>query len=219
MLRLVVFDLDGTLVDSSIDLADATNALVSELGGAVLPDQRIVDMVGEGAALLVRRALTQAGVDPETPGALQRFLALYDERLLEHTRAYDGIPAALEWLFTRVRLAVLTNKPDAATRRILAGLGLARFFHETIGGDSSFGRKPDPAALLHLARSNGAEPCDTLMVGDSTVDRETARAAGTRICLARYGFGFRIPAGDLLPTDLRIDSPLELVATVEALLR
>ena len=82
-----------------------------------------------------------------------------------------------------------------------------------------FGRKPDPTALLHLARSNGAEPGDTLMVGDSTVDRDTARAAGTRICLARYGFGFRIPAGDLLPTDLRIDSPLELISTVEALLR
>ena len=200
MLRLVVFDLDGTLVDSSTDLANATNALVAELGGAALPDQRIVEMVGEGAAVLVRRALTAAGVDPETPGALERFLALYDARLLQHTRAYDGIPDALEWLSTRVPLAVLTNKPAAATRRILAGLGLARYFRETIGGDSPFGRKPIPQALLHLARLDGAEPGETLMVGDSAVDRDTALAAGTRICLARYGFGFRIPAGELRPT-------------------
>ena len=115
-------------------------------------------------------------------------------------------------------LAVLTNKPTAATRQILAGLGLARYFSETVGGDSPFSRKPDPAGLLHLARAHGAEPGATLMVGDSSVDRETARAAGTRICLARYGFGYRIAPGDLRPDDLRIASPLELIATVESLL-
>lgn len=218
MLRLVVFDLDGTLVDSSTDLANATNALIAELGGSTLPDRRIVEMVGEGAPLLVRRALGAAGLDAETPGALPRFLALYDARALEHTRPYDGIPAVLDWLVSRMPLAVLTNKPAAATRQVLAGLGLARYFRETIGGDSPFGRKPDPSALLHLARAHTAEPGETLMVGDSAVDRATALAAGTRICLARYGFGFRIPPDQLRPEDLCIDSPLELIAAVERLL-
>ena len=218
MLRLVVFDLDGTLVDSSTDLADATNALVAELGGAELPSDRIVEMVGEGAGVLVRRALEASGVDPGRPGALPRFLALYEARLLEHTRPYQGIPQALEWLSVRLPLAVLTNKPTGATRQILAGLGLTRYFRETVGGDSRFGRKPDPAGLLHLVRSNAAEPVETLLVGDSAVDRETALAAGTRVCLARYGFGFRIPPEHLHPNDLRIDSPLELIATVERLL-
>lgn len=218
MLRLVVFDLDGTLVDSSTDLAGATNALIVEHGGTPLPAGPIVDMVGEGAGVLVGRALTAAGLDPEIPHALERFLALYDARLLRHTRAYPGIPEALEWLSTRVALAVLTNKPAAATHAILAGLGLARYFAETIGGDSPFGRKPNPDALRHLARAHGADPGETLMVGDSSVDRDTAIAAGTRICLARYGFGFRIPAEQLGPDDLRIDSPLELIATVERML-
>ena len=218
MIRLVVFDLDGTLVDSSRDLADATNALIGELGGAPLTVRQVVDMVGEGASVLVQRALAAAGLDPETPDALPQFLALYDTRLLGHTRAYPGIPDALEWLSTRSGLAVLTNKPSAATGQILAGLGLARYFRETIGGDSPFGRKPHPEALLHLARVHGAEPGETLMVGDSSVDRDTAHAAGTRICLARYGFGFRIPADQLGPDDLMIDAPLELIATVERLL-
>ncbi len=216
MLRLVVFDLDGTLVDSSTDVANATNALIREFGGATLPVQRIVGMVGEGAPLLVRRALAASGLDPETAGALPRFLALYEERALEHTRPYDGIPAALDWLVSRVALAVLTNKPIAATGHILAGLGLARYFRDTIGGDSPFGRKPDPAGLLHLARAHGVAPGDTLMVGDSVVDRDTARAAGTRICLARYGFG--IPGDQLGPDDLLIDRPLDLITTVEPLL-
>jgi len=218
MLRLVVFDLDGTLVDSSTDVANATNALIRELGGAVLPDERIVRMVGEGAPLLVRRALAAAGLNPETEGALPRFLTIYGERALEHTRPYDGIPAVLDWLVGRVPLAVLTNKPLAATGCVLAGLGLAAYFGDTIGGDSPFGRKPDPRGLLHLARAHEADPGDTLMVGDSWIDRDTARAAGTRICLARYGFGFRIPPDQLRPDDLLIDRPPDLIATVEPLL-
>ena len=219
VIRLVVFDLDGTLVDSRTDLANATNALIVELGGATLPDSRIVEMVGEGAGLLVRRALTAAGLDPGTPGTLERFLLLYDERLLEHTRPYDGALDELEWLFTRAPLAVLTNKPGGATRRILAGLGLARYFREVIGGDSPFGRKPDPAALLHLARASEVEPRETLMVGDSPVDLQTARRAGTRVCLARYGFGYRIPDSDIQDDDLCIDSPAQIIGAIEALLR
>ena len=201
-----------------MDLANATNALVLELGGTPLAVDRVAGMVGEGASLLVRRALVASGLDPATPGALERFIVLYDERLLEHTRPYDGVIDALEWLLTRVPMAVLTNKPGGATRQIIARLGLARFFREVIGGDSAMGRKPDPAALLHLSRASGIEPSEILMVGDSAVDLETARRAGTRICLARYGFGYRIPESAIEADDLCIDSPADLVGAVEALL-
>jgi phosphoglycolate phosphatase len=207
---LVVFDLDGTLVDSRTDLANATNALLAELGGARLPDSDVVDMVGEGAAVLVRRALTASGLDPDYPRALDRFLGLYEERLLDHTEPYDGMIDALEALATRMPLAVLTNKPAAPTTRILEGLGMERFFGMVIGGDSPLGRKPDPAGLLHLAAGAGVAPATTLMVGDSPIDLQTARNGGTRICLARYGFGYRFPENDFRDDEMFIDTPGDL---------
>ena len=150
-MRLVVFDLDGTLIDSRQDLADAANALIVERGGGPLPVEAVAGMVGEGAALLVRRALTAAGLEPDLESALPRFLALYDERLLAHTDLYPGTREALESIAARSTIAVLTNKPQRPTERILEGLGIARFFAHVIGGDTRFGRKPDPAGLLHLA--------------------------------------------------------------------
>jgi phosphoglycolate phosphatase len=191
MIRLAVFDLDGTLVDSQRDLANAANALVAELGGRQQREEDVSRMVGEGAAVLVRRVLTAAGLDPETPGALPRFLALYEERLTDHTVAYEGIREALKALATRMPLAVLTNKPQRATDRLLDGLGLSTFFGSVIGGDTPLGRKPDPAGLLELARGVGVEPGATVLVGDSPIDLETARRAGAHIVLVSYGFGFR----------------------------
>jgi phosphoglycolate phosphatase len=213
--RLVVFDLDGTIVDSRTDLANATNALLDEFGGTTLPDARVVEMVGEGAAVLVRRALTASGLDPAYPGALERFLALYERRLLDHTRPYEGMTEALERLVARIPLAVLTNKPAKATARILDGLGMRRFFRVVIGGDSAFERKPDPAGLLHIASAAGVSPDDTLMVGDSPIDLQTARRAGTRICLARYGFGYRDVEKDLRGDEQFIDRPVELTRLLE----
>lgn len=212
--RLVVFDLDGTLVDSSRDLANATNALLAERGGRFLSDAEVTRMVGEGAAVLVRRALLAGGLDPAAPGALDRFLELYDERLLEHTRPYVGIPEALAALEGRTRLAVLTNKPSRATNRVLEGLGLRRYFDAVIGGDTSFGRKPDPAALHHLIAAAAATPDTTLVVGDSAIDLETARRAGARICLARYGFGYRFAPTDFRGDELFIDVPGDLPSLV-----
>ena len=210
-IRLVVFDLDGTLVNSSRDLARATNALLRELGGSALPEEAVTAMVGEGAAVLVRRALSAAGLDPHTPGALERFLVLYDAVLLDNTRPYDGTVELLEWMIPRVPVAVLTNKPARATERVLEGLGLTRFFRQVIGGDTPFGRKPDPAALLHLTEASGGAASETILVGDSPIDLATARRAGARICLARYGFGYRFTDGDFRGDELFIDTPLELV--------
>ncbi len=217
VIRSIVFDLDGTLIDSQADLASATNALLEELGGVRLADTAIAAMVGEGAAVLVRRALTAAALDPEASGALDRFLALYDARLLDRTVAYGGIPEALDTLGVEVPLSVLTNKPLRAAERILEGLGLRRHFRHVVGGDSPFGRKPDPAALLHLVRATGATPATTVLVGDSPIDLATARNAGTLICLARYGFGYRFDRGDLTGGELFIDRPAELLSVTRPL--
>jgi phosphoglycolate phosphatase len=207
---LVVFDLDGTLIDSRRDLADAANALIAERGGAPLSVDRIAAMVGEGAALLVRRALAAAALDSESPGALPRFLQLYDERLLAHTTLYDGVAGALDALAPHAQLSVLTNKPTHATERILAGLGLRERFRDVLGGDTPFGRKPDPAGLCELIARAGAAPATTWLVGDSKVDLETARRAGVRVCLARYGFGYRFGSEDFDGQEYFVEAPMEL---------
>lgn len=189
MTPLVVFDLDGTLVDSRRDLAESANQLLEELGAAPQPEAAIVRMVGEGAAVLVRRALAAAGVG-EPPGALERFLEIYSGRLLNHTRPYDGIPEAVSVACRHARLAVLTNKPTRPSEEILDGLALRELFEDVIGGDGPWPRKPDPASLVALMERTGATPATTLLVGDSAIDHETARRASVRCCLAAYGFGY-----------------------------
>jgi len=188
--RLIVFDLDGTLVDSRRDLADSANALIVERGGSPLPEEAIGKMVGEGAALLVRRALDAAGL-PQDPAALPRFLEIYDSRLLNHTRAYPDVADAVRHARTLGRVTVLTNKPKEPSERILKALGLLDLFDDVIGGDGPLPRKPDPAGLTLLMNEARATAGETLMIGDSVVDRETARRAGTRCCLVTYGFGFQ----------------------------
>lgn len=210
-IQLVVFDLDGTLVDSSADLANAVNALLVELGVSRLPDPAIVAMVGEGAAVLVRRALAASNFDPETPGALDRFLKHYNQHLLDHTRMYPGMLETLQDLRSRLPLAVLTNKPAHATGRVLEGLGVDLYFGEVIGGDTPFGRKPSTAGLAHLAEASGVAPKRVLLVGDSPVDLATARNGGTRLCLARYGFGYRFGPEDFRGDEWFIDTPRDLV--------
>jgi len=211
--RLIVFDLDGTLVDSRRDLAESANAILGECGGGPLAEEVIGRMVGDGAATLVARAFTAAGC-AKPPDALERFLAIYNRRLLKFTRPYPGIPETLQALGTRARLAVLTNKPLHATREILTGLALAKYFPAdgVIGGDGPFPRKPDPAGLLHLTSAASVAPGETMLVGDSIIDWRTGRAAGTSVCLVRYGFGFEgFPIADLRPEDRTIDTPAALL--------
>jgi phosphoglycolate phosphatase len=207
--RLIVFDLDGTLIDSRRDLADAANALLESCGAPPLAEEAIGRMVGDGAATLVRRVFEAVAI-AQPPDALARYLALYDARLLNHTRPYPGVAGMLDVLSARAQLALLTNKPLASTRRILAGLDLFRYFPDkvVVGGDGPFPRKPDPAGLRHLSAQAGVSAAATLLVGDSAIDWRTARAASTRVCLARYGFGFEgFPVHELVSDDYIIDAP------------
>ena len=185
--RLIAFDLDGTLIDSSRDLANSVNELLGELGAPALPIDEVTRMIGEGAKVLIRRALAAAGI-PENADAIARFLEIYDRRLLDHTRPYDGIADIVRDARQHAHLAVLTNKPLAPTEKILAGLGIRELFDDVIGSDGEFPRKPNPAALFALMERAGATPGRTLMVGDSGIDYETAKSAATRCCLVAYGF-------------------------------
>jgi phosphoglycolate phosphatase len=147
-------------------------------------------MVGEGARLLLSRAFDAAGVSDDPGGALPRFLEIYDAVLPGNTRPYPGVPEMLKALHDSGPLAVLTNKPADAARKILAMRGLDRYIDRVVGGDGPFPRKPSPDGLLHIIAGASANPAATWMVGDSAVDLLTAHAAGTRVCLVRYGFGF-----------------------------
>jgi phosphoglycolate phosphatase len=198
--RLIAFDLDGTLVDSRRDLADSANQLITELGGAPLPEEDIGRMVGEGAAVLIRRALEAAGVT-EVRHALGRFLEIYDTRLLNHTRLYDGVADVVRFARSIGHVAVLTNKPKAPSERILEGLRIRDLFEEVVGGDGPLGRKPDPAALHALMRDFGATANTTILIGDSAIDHETAIRAGVRCCLVSFGFGYRNFPKDRLRAD------------------
>jgi phosphoglycolate phosphatase len=212
---LIVFDLDGTLIDSRRDLADAANALIAERGGTQLPEEAIGRMVGDGAAMLVRRALTAAGV-PQDDTSLPRFLQLYDERLLRTTRPYPGMLGALAAIRSLGVLAVLTNKPLHHSEALLRALDLAPFFASVIGGDGPFPRKPDPRGLQHLMAEQGRSSARTILVGDSHIDAATARNAGSRFCLARYGFG---APDDAAPFEATVETAAELPAVLTQLLR
>ena len=206
---LFVFDLDGTLIDSRRDLADSVNVLLTECGAAALPEARVGRMVGDGAATLVARAFEASGI-AAPPDALDRFLAIYAERLTNHTRPYAGVTEMLSACRARATIALLTNKPLASTRTILDRLNLAQHFAEplVLGGDGPLPRKPEPAGLLWLIGTVDVAPERTLLVGDSLIDWRTAHAAGTRIALAQYGFGFdTFPRERLGPRDLVVESP------------
>ena len=214
MIRLIAFDLDGTLVDSHRDIADATNAAIADLGGRPLEMSVITSLVGEGAAVLIRRAMARAGLDVDLREALERFLIHYDARLLSTTAPYPGMIETLRTLGEGRALAVLTNKPQQPSLRILDGLGMREFFAEVVGGDTALGRKPNPAGLRAIMANAGVTPAETILVGDSPVDRETARQAGTGICLARYGFGYRFDGAEFDGTELFVDEPAAIVTAL-----
>jgi phosphoglycolate phosphatase len=187
--RLLVFDLDGTLVDSSRDIAASVNAALARVapGAAEVPLEAILSFVGEGARLLVERSLRHAGLDLSADEVLPVYLEGYAERLLDTTRLYPGVAEALDAL-AGTTLAVLTNKPGDFSRAILEGLGVAGRFARVWGAGDVPSRKPDPAGLLLLMAGAGALPGETWMVGDSATDVDVARAAGVRVAGVTWGF-------------------------------
>lgn len=216
-LQLFIFDLDGTLIDSERDLALSVNAMLSQTGRAPLPQPVIASYVGQGVAVLVRRALGASATEAEVEDATAFFLDYYREHMLDHTALYPGARETLKGLKAIAgpeaarRLAVLTNKPIRFTRQLLAGLGVDRFFSFVYGGNSFEQKKPHPVGVLRLMEQTGAPPHETLMIGDSSTDIETGRNAGVLTCGVTYGIGSSTLAAlapDLLLDDLRDLLPL-----------
>lgn len=205
--RLLVFDLDGTLVDSSEDLTTALNTALARVapGTRPLPPARVRTLIGSGARNLVARSLAAAGVERPLDAVLPVFLDCYRGCLLEKTRPYPGVAEALDRLGDRT-LAVLTNKPGDLSREILAGLGLLPRFFRVYGGGDVPGRKPNPAGLQALLREAHVTPAEAAIVGDSAIDVRTGRAAAVFSVGVSYGFdaeSFVACPPDLLLADLR----------------
>lgn len=215
---LVVFDLDGTLIDSRRDLADSTNEVLASYGASPLAVEDVSRMVGDGAKMLVARALKSAHVDVDLHDALDRFREAYDRRLVIHTRPYEGIVPLLRDLTARATLAVLTNKPLGPSEHILEAFEIRGCFRSVIGGDSAFARKPDPAGLRSLIDGAAVAPEATLMVGDSMIDLNTARHAGTHACFARYGFGHLRGGVELMPGERDVSSVEDLKIAIHEFL-
>jgi phosphoglycolate phosphatase len=184
----VVFDLDGTLVDSRPDLALAVNRMRSELALSALPEATIGAMIGEGARVLVDRALADAPLAVHRPQALASFLAHYATVCTVSTRPYDGIEELLAACHRRWPLALLTNKPIAMTVEIVEHLDWTRYFRFLVGGDSLAFRKPDGRGLEHLAQALEVAVDRVVLVGDSRIDAETARAAGAAFVWVEWGY-------------------------------
>ncbi|HEY0514823.1 MAG TPA: HAD-IA family hydrolase [Thermoanaerobaculia bacterium] len=212
-LAALVFDLDGTLIDSRRDITTAINRMRAELSLPPLALATVITMVGEGARLLVERALGPGFSPEQVDAALARYLQLYEDVCLDETRAYPGIEEMLAVLAGRYPLALLSNKGEALSRKILDGLGLSRFFREILGGDSLPTRKPDPSGLLVLAGRLGVPLDHLLLVGDTWIDAETAHNAGSPFALVEWGFP-RPPRLDEVKTDLRVATAGELTAAL-----
>jgi phosphoglycolate phosphatase len=205
--RVLVFDLDGTLIDSERDLANSVNATLRHMGRAQLSQEQIASYVGRGAPRLIEQALGPEAKAEECQLGLEHFLAYYREHMLDHTVTYPGVREALAAL-EGVAMAVLTNKPVRFSQRIIEGLGLAKYFRFVYGGNSFETKKPDPAGMRTLLRDFQTEAKQVMLVGDSDVDVQTARNAGTWACGVTYGLGSKGLAA--CPPDLLLDSLTEL---------
>jgi phosphoglycolate phosphatase len=188
-MNLLIFDLDGTLIDSKLDLAVAVNAARAHMGLAPLENDLVDSYVGDGAPVLMRRALGPEASDEDVQRSLEFFLSYYREHKLDYTTLYPGVAETLDQLRDRgFKMAVLTNKPVGISQAILDGLGVGERFFRVYGGGSFEQKKPDPAGVEKLLAEAGAGRDEALMVGDSAVDVRTARNAGIRCCGVTYGF-------------------------------
>ncbi|HKQ87148.1 MAG TPA: HAD-IA family hydrolase [Candidatus Acidoferrales bacterium] len=205
--RLLIFDLDGTLIDSRLDLVHSVNATLDHLGRPLLPHETIESYVGNGVAALIHRALGPGDAEEEAKHAQEFFLAYYRAHMLDNTVLYPGVREALDALRGR-SMAVLTNKPVRFSEEILNGLDAARYFRFVYGGNSFSCKKPDPVGVQTLLRDLGASTNEAMMVGDSGVDVRTARNAGIWSCGVTYGLGLESMRAD--PPDLMLDTLADL---------
>jgi len=218
-LKLLVFDLDGTLIDSAQDLCNSVNATLNHFGRDPLPDAQIAGFIGNGAMMLVRRAIDAGGAARANEQFVEQayafFLDYYREHKLDFTYAYDGVLEALAALrtvhdqpgATTRAMAVLTNKPVRPARAICEALGLAPYFLNIYGGNSFTTKKPDPEGLNALMLEAEARPDETVMIGDSEVDIQTARNAGAWSIGCTFGLA---PGSlDAIPPDVLVDSPAD----------
>ena len=207
--RAFLFDLDGTLIDSKLDLVNSVNFMLQEVHRDALPLTTIASYIGHGAPRLVADVLGPDAAEADRKRGLEIFLAHYSEHNLDATRAYPGVVEGLEALQDRP-MAVLTNKPKKMSVEILEALGLLKYFRAVYGGDSFVKKKPDPAGAQTILKDLGAQPQEAAMVGDSDVDIQTARNAGMLAIAVNYGFGQH--DRKVQPADLYVDSLQEIAA-------
>lgn len=221
-LKLLVFDLDGTLIDSAQDLCNSVNATLAEFDLAPLPDKVVASYIGDGAMMLVRRALFGLDATVVDEDFLARayafFLDYYREHKLDFTYAYGGVLEALTALRTAPdgstrSMSVLTNKPVRPAQAICDALGLAPFFRHVYGGNSFAMKKPDPMGMRTLMDEAGAQPEETVLIGDSEVDVATARNAGTWVIGCTFGLS---PLGLVAsPPDVLVDAPQDWMSALD----
>jgi phosphoglycolate phosphatase len=213
LVRALIFDLDGTLIDSKRDLIHSVNAMLGEMGRVQLDEETISGYIGHGAPLLVSRALGSNAREDDLRRALQFFLAYYEEHKLDTTCAYPGVADSLAELSRKkVPMAVLTNKPVKISVRILEALGLAAYFRVIYGGNSFESKKPDPRGANTIVSEFGASPRETMLIGDSEVDVQTARNARMIAVAVNYGFGVHDRTQH--PADLYLEKLPDLVPLV-----
>jgi phosphoglycolate phosphatase len=210
--RLLIFDLDGTLIDSRLDLVHSVNAMMRHFRRPELPDEVIATYVGDGAPMLVRRAFGDPKDEVLLKEALEFFLTYYRAHKLDHTHVYDGVTEMLQLLRTqngrRRQMAVLSNKPVNPSRAIVEALGLGEFFVSVYGGNSFATKKPDPLGAMTILKETATRPDQAMMVGDSSNDVLTGRAAGMWTCGVTYGFAPQTLSE--APPDVTVDAPQEL---------
>jgi phosphoglycolate phosphatase len=214
--KLLIFDLDGTLIDSRQDLANSVNAMLRHFQRPELPPEVIASYIGNGAPMLVRRSLGDPDDENFVQDALLYFMAWYREHKLDNTYVYEGIKESLDAIRAGrngrpVKMAVLSNKPVGPSRAIVEALGLGEYFFQVYGGNSFHTKKPDPAGVEALLEEAGSQPEETVLIGDSDVDVLTARNAGIYSLGVTYGLAPHTLED--APPDVLIDKPQEL-ATV-----
>lgn len=212
---LLIFDLDGTLIDSSEDLAISVNAMLRNAGRAEMTRDVIQSYVGNGAPVLVRRAFGQDASEEAVKHGLAFFMKYYRAHSLEHTKLYPGIRDAVEQLASEHKLAILTNKPERISSDIIEGLGIRECFAHVYGGDRFANKKPNPVGIEALMENTGMLQPETVMIGDTSIDIETARNAGVRSCGVQWGF--RPESFNQVPPDILVQSPDEMVRQLIAL--